>query len=198
MSIKDQLTADLKDAVKSGDNMRKTVIRGALAAMKDAEQRKREDLVKKALKQHGVERPVQSRDDTDESFTEKVAAYDRAMEEALAAEKVEENSVLTNAEQMTTIQKLVKQREDTIADARQAKRDDIAEAEQAEMELLQTYLPKQLSREEIEAEAKAVIAEVKASEPRDMGKVMGPLMQRLQGQADGKLVSEVVRGLLAG
>jgi uncharacterized protein YqeY len=198
MSIKDQLTADLKDAVKSGDNMRKTVIRGTMAAMKDAEQRKREDLVKKALKQHGVERPVQSRDDTDESFAEKVAAYDKAIQEALAAEKVEENSVLTDAEQMATIQKLVKQREDTIADAQQAKRDDIAEAEQAEMKLLQTYLPKQLSREEIEAEAKAVIAEVGASEPRDMGKVMGPLMQRLQGRADGKLVGEVVRGLLAG
>jgi uncharacterized protein YqeY len=191
-SPRDQLTTDLKEAMRSGDDARKTAIRGVLAAFNEAEQRKREDLVKKALKKHNVTRPTNQEDE------EAMAAYGKAVDAALAAEKVDESSALDEAEQLAVIQKLVKQRGDSIADAKQAGRDDIVEAEQAERVMLEGYLPQQLSREEVEAEARAVIAEVDAGDPRDMGKVMGPLMNRLQGRADGKLVSEVVRTLLAG
>jgi uncharacterized protein YqeY len=191
-SPRDQLTTDLKEAMRSGDDARKTAIRGVLAAFNEAEQRKREDLVKKALKKHNVTRPTNQEDE------EAMAAYGKAVDAALAAEKVDESSALDEAEQLAVIQKLVKQRGDSIADAKQAGRDDIVEAEQAERAMLEGYLPQQISREEVEAEARAVIAEVGAGDPRDMGKVMGPLMNRLQGRADGKLVSEVVRTLLAG
>ncbi len=191
-SLRDQLTADLKEAMRSGADARKTAIRGVLAAFNEAEQRKREDLVKKALKKHSVTRPSNQEDE------EAMAAYGKAVDAALAAEKVGENSALDEAEQLAVIQKLVKQRGDSIADAKQAGRDDLVEAEQAERAMLEGYLPQQLSREKVEAEARAVIAEVGAGDPRDMGKVMGPLMNRLQGRADGKLVSEVVRTLLAG
>jgi uncharacterized protein YqeY len=95
------------------------------------------------------------------------------------------------------LQKLVKQRQESIEQAQQAGRSDILAAEGRELELLEAYLPRQMGREELEAQARAVIAEVGAADPRDMGKVMGTLMARVQGRADGKLVSEVVRSLLA-
>jgi hypothetical protein len=190
MSLKEQLQEDLRDAMRGGDPVRKTVIRGLMAAVKEAEQRKREDLVKQALKKHGVQRPV------DESNAAQVAAYQQAFDVALAAEQVESRAALDDGELLGVVQKLVKQRQDSIADAERAGRADIAEAERAEMAILEGYLPQQMTREEIEAEARAVIASVGASSPRDMGKVMGPLMAALQGRADGKLVSEVVRALL--
>ena len=86
MSLKDQLTADLKDAMKSGDTLKKTVVRGARAAIKESEQRKREDLVKKALNKHNVERPHKVSDE------EAMAAYNTAVEAAIEA-LVEERGV---------------------------------------------------------------------------------------------------------
>lgn len=190
MHPKEQLTADLKEAMKSGDAVRRTVIRSTLAAFREAEQRKREDLVKRALKKHNLQRP-------DPSDEEAIAVYVGAVDAALEAEQVDAGSELDESEALSVIQKLVKQRQDSIADAEKAGRADIAQNEQQEMEILQAYLPEQLSREEIEEEARVVIQQVGASGPRDMGKVMGPLMGRLQGRADGKLVSEVVRTLLS-
>ena len=189
MSLKEQLSSDLKEAMKSGDAVRRTVVRSIMVAIKEAEMRQREDLVKKALKQHGVERP--SGDDPDQ-----VAAYEKAVDAALAAEKVDEKSQMGDSDILGTIQKLVKQRQDSIADAEKASRPDIIAAEQAEIVVLEGYLPKQMTREEVEAEARKLIEKTGASSPRDMGKVMGPLMNQLQGRADGKLVSEVVKSLL--
>jgi uncharacterized protein YqeY len=191
MSLRDKLSADLKEAMKSGDAVRKTTIRNVMAALKEAEQRKREELVKQALKKHGIERPT-------ETGEAALAAYQQAVEKVLAAEGVEAKSALDEGEELAAIQRLIKQRQDSIAEAGKAGRQDVAAAEQAELELLQAYLPAQMSREEIEAEARAVIAQVGASGPRDMGKVMGPLMSRLQGRADGKVISDVVRSLLSG
>lgn len=191
MQIKEKLAADLKDAMRSGDAVRRRVIRGVMTAIRESEQRKREELVKKALKKHGVTRPSDEKDEA------ALAAYQKAVEAALEAEKVEANSALDDAEVLAIIQKLVKQRQDSIEEARRGGREDIVAAEQEELEVLRSYLPEQLTREEIEAEARAVIEQVGASGPRDMGKVMGPLMGRLKGRADGKLVSEVVRSLLS-
>jgi uncharacterized protein YqeY len=70
--------------------------------------------------------------------------------------------------------------------------------EEAEMAILQTYLPQQLGRAEVEAAAREVIAEVGAAKLQDIGKVMKPLLARLRGKADGQLVNQVVRELLAG
>ena len=190
MALRDQLQADLKEAMKSGDVARKTTIRGAIASLNEAEQRKREDLAKKALKKHNITKPT----GTEEA---ELSAYQRAVDAALSAEKVEESSMLDALEALSVIQKLVKQRQESIEQANEANRTDIAEAETIELGILEAYLPRQMSREEIEAEAAAIIAEIGAAEVRDMGKVMSPLMERLQGRADGKQVSEVVRLLLA-
>jgi uncharacterized protein YqeY len=96
------------------------------------------------------------------------------------------------------IAKEAKQRRESIVEYQRAGRQDLVEAESAELAILEDYLPRQLSREEIEAEARQVIAEVGASGPRDIGKVMKPLIGKLRGRADGKLVNQVVRELLAG
>lgn len=190
MSLKDQIRDDLKDAMRSKENLRRDVIRGLLAAIKDAEQSQYEDLTARALKKHNVSRPQQQDD-------ESMAAFDAAVSAAVAAEKVEENAVLSDPDVLGVVQKMIKQRQDSIAEAKGAGRTDIAESEQAELDILQHYLPKQMSREEIVAEAQQVIAETGASEMKDMGRVMGPLMEKLKGRADGKLISEVVREQLS-
>ncbi len=191
MSLREQITADLKEAMKSGDALRRTVIRGLVATIRETEQRNREELVKKALQKHNVPRPIESDPVTS-------AEYEKAVQAVIAREDIEAQSTLDEAGILTLVQRLVKQRQESIADAERAGRDDLASAEQREIEVLEAYLPQQMSREEIEAEARALIAEVGASDPRDMGRVMGPLMEKLKGRADGKLISEVVRALLAG
>jgi uncharacterized protein YqeY len=199
MSLKDQLSADLKEAMKSKDSQRVTLIRGIMATLKDVELRKREELTKQAAQKHAVARPTPKGPSADDkaAYEADVAAYSRALDAAVAAEQVDEKMALDEAEVLSAIQKLIKMRQDSIAEAEKAGRKDVADAEGKELAQLQAYLPKQLSREEIEAEARALIAQVGASNARDMGKVMGPLMAKLQGRADGKLISEVVKTLLA-
>ncbi len=96
------------------------------------------------------------------------------------------------------IARQAKQREESIVEFRRGGREDLVAEEEAELAVLRAYLPEQLSREEVEAEARQVIAEVGATSPRDMGKVMKPLLTRLKGRADGALVNQIVRELLAG
>lgn len=190
MSIREQLTEDLKEAMKSGDDVRKTVIRNIRSVIKENEQSGKEALVKKALEKHGVSRPLK------QDNPEELAAYEKAIAAAVEAEKVEEKAVLDEAGVMGVIQKLVKQRQDSIAEAEKANREDIAEAEKEELEILLAYLPVQMSRDEIRAVAQAQIEKTGASDVKEMGKVMGPLMAQLKGKADGKLISEVVKELL--
>jgi uncharacterized protein YqeY len=94
------------------------------------------------------------------------------------------------------LQREVKTRHEAIADAGRAHRNDLAEAAQAELAIVQAYLPAPLAPEEIEALARQAIAATGAAGPQDMGKVMKELMPRVQGRADGKAVNEVVRRLL--
>lgn len=190
MSIREQLQADLKTAMKGGDKVSRTVIRGILTAIKETEQQKREGLVQKALKKHNVSRP-QKQD------AASMAAYNEAIDQAVAAEKVEDNSSLDEGEVLGIVLKLVKQQQDSINEAQGAGREDRVAELNVELEVLEKYLPQQLTREEIVSEAQAMIAQVGAGEPRDMGKVMGPLSAKLKGRADGRLISEVVKELLA-
>jgi uncharacterized protein YqeY len=99
---------------------------------------------------------------------------------------------------LAVIRKEIKSQREAIADAHKANRANLVQESEALIAALEAYLPKQLSREEIAAQARAAIAEVGAAGPADMGKVMKTLQPRLKGLADGKLVSEVVKELLAG
>lgn len=96
------------------------------------------------------------------------------------------------------IARQARQREESIVEFRKGGREDLVAVEEAEMAILRAYLPQQLGRAEIEAEARQVIAEIGASGPSAMGAVMKPLLARLKGRADGRLVNQIVRELLAG
>ena len=93
---------------------------------------------------------------------------------------------------------MIKQRKDSVAAFTQGARMDLADKESAEIAVLQTYLPQRMSHEQITAEVKAIVAELGASGPGDMGKVMGAVKTRLAGKADMADVSKAVKAALAG
>ena len=148
MSLKDKLTEDLKQAMRQGDEQRRSTLRLVMAAIKNAEIEKRREL--------------------------------------------EEGELLA------IIAKEAKQRRESMAEFERGGRQDLVDREEAELQILLAYLPEQLSREEIEAQARQIIEEVGATSPAQMGQVMRRLMPLMQGKADGKLVSQVVKELLAG
>ncbi len=148
MSLKDQITEDMKTAMRAKDMERLGTIRLLQAAMKQKE--------------------------------------------------VDERITLGDAEVVAIVDKLIKQRKDSIAAFEGAGRQDLADKEKAEMAVLQVYLPARLSAEEVAAEVKAIVTELGASGPGDMGKVMGAVKTRLAGKADMGQVSAAVKAALAG
>ena len=108
------------------------------------------------------------------------------------------DAVLTEEELSEVLQKQAKQRIESIEAYQKGDRPDLAEKEQKEREIIEVYLPDQMSEKEIRNLAQETIKEVGAARPQEMGKVMGVLMPKLKGRADGGLVSRVVRGLLNG
>lgn len=103
---------------------------------------------------------------------------------------------MTDEAVMSVLAKGVKQREESIAQFTAAGRAELAAGEQAELDLLKTYLPEQLSEEKVAEIVKAVVAETGATSKKDMGRVMKAVMARVQGQADGKIVSKLVGAAL--
>ena len=152
MSLKDQITEDMKTAMRAKDSERLGTIRLLLSACKQKE--------------------------------------------------VDERITLDDAAVIAIVDKLIKQRKDSIAAFTQAGRQDLADKEAAELAVLQAYLPARLSADEVAAEVKAIVAELGASGPGDMGKVMGKVMgavkSRLAGKADMSQVSAAVKAALAG
>jgi len=104
---------------------------------------------------------------------------------------------LTDTDVVGLIQKLVKQRKESMDIYSQAGRDELADKEQKEMFVLMEYVPKQLTEEEVEEKVKSIIAETGASSMKDMGKVMGLATQRMKGLAEGKTISQIVKNLLS-
>ncbi|HSJ57073.1 MAG TPA: GatB/YqeY domain-containing protein [Anaerolineae bacterium] len=153
MESKEQLSADLKEAMRQQDEVRKRTIRSVIAAIKQAE-------------------------------TELDSQGERV--------KLDEPGVLA------IIARQAKQRQESIVEYQKGGRQDLVADEQAELAILEQYLPTQLSRQEIEEEVRRTIQEVGATGPHDIGKVMRPLMNRLRGRADGQLINTVVREMLAG
>jgi len=150
MSLKEQLQRDLQDAMRKGDEVRKSTLRMLISAIGSAE----------------------------------VAGSER--------------KELSDDQVIGVIGKQVKQRKESIDEFQKANRQDLVDRETAELGVLEEYMPEQMSREEIEAEARTVIEEVGAAGPSDKGKVMSALMPRLAGKAEGREINEVVTGLLAG
>jgi uncharacterized protein YqeY len=143
MSLKDQITADMKSAMKAGDKDRLKVVRLAMAAIKQVEVDKRIEL--------------------------------------------DEAGVLS------VLEKMVKQRRDSVEQFEKGGREDLAALERAEIEVLQEYLPEQLSADEIAALVDDVIAATGAASIRDMGKVMGQIKAKAAGRADMGAVSAAVK-----
>jgi len=147
MTLKEKLTADLKEAMKQGDAVRKETIRALRGAIRNAE-------------------------------------IDRGRE-------------LTDAETLDVIARQAKQRRDSIEQYRKGNRPDLVEQEQRELAVIEAYLPRQLTDDEIAARVDAVIAELGVTDMKGMGAVMKRLTAELKGQADGKRISQVVRQRLS-
>ena len=148
MSLKDQITEDMKTAMRAKDSARLGTIRLLQAAMKQKE--------------------------------------------------VDERVTLDDAAVIAIVDKLIKQRKDSVTAYVQANRQDLADQESSEIKVLEAYLPQRLSPEEIQAAVKAIVAQVGASGPGDMGKVMGAVKTQLAGKADMGQVSAAVKAALAG
>ena len=148
MTLKDQITEDMKTAMRAKDSERLGTIRLLLAALKQKE--------------------------------------------------VDERVVLDDAAVVAIVDKLIKQRKDSLQAFQTAGRTDLADKEAAELKVLEAYLPARMSAEEVLTEVRAVVAEIGAKGPGDMGKVMGVVKTRLAGKAEMSQVSAAVKTALAG
>lgn len=142
-----------------------------------------------------------------ESLKEAMKSKDEAKLRSLRAIKAEiikaktepgAGGELTEAAELKFLQKMVKQRKDSLEIFEKQGRDDLASKEREELAVIETYLPAQLSADDIRAAVKKIITEVGAAGPGDLGKVMGIASKQLAGKADGKTINEVVRAELAG
>jgi uncharacterized protein len=127
----------------------------------------------------------------------------RLLQAAMKQKEVDERITLDDVAVVAIVDKLIKQRKDSIEAFTQANRQDLADKETAEMKVLQAYLPARLSADEVAAEVKTIVAELavelgRAAAPGDMGKVMGAVKARLAGKADMGQVSAAVKAALAG
>ena len=123
----------------------------------------------------------------------------RAIKSAILMEKtsVGAKETLTEAEEVKIIQKMMKQRKDSIAIFTEQNRHDLAEKEQEEVAVLENFLPQQLSAEELQAAVREIIAQTGAASAADLGKVMGQASKQLAGRADGKAIADMVKSLLS-
>jgi uncharacterized protein YqeY len=171
MSLKDQLMQDLKDAMRAGDVTRRDTIRLLRSAISAAEVGKRSAFVDAQLAQ-GADAERLALDDAQFSLSD---------EEVLAV-----------------IQKQAKQRRDSIVEFKKGKRDDLVAVEEAELAIIETYLPRQMTHDEVLAAARQAAADLGVSDISGLGQLMKHLMAELKGKADGRLVNQVVREILSG
>ncbi len=121
----------------------------------------------------------------------------RLLQAAMKQKEVDERVELDDAAVIAIVDKLIKQRKDSITAFEAASRQDLADVEKAEIEVLKVYLPQRMSEAEITAAVQAIVAEVGAAGPGDMGKVMGAVKSQLAGKADMGLVSAAVKAALS-
>ncbi len=121
----------------------------------------------------------------------------RAVKSALLLSKTSGGGVITDEEEVKILQKLVKQRKESVDIYNQQGREDLTKVELEEIEVIEKYLPKMMEEGEIKVGIQGIIAQLGAKGPADMGKVMGAASKNFAGKADNKLVSQLVRDLLA-
>lgn len=123
----------------------------------------------------------------------------RAIKAAILLAKTSEGAggEIKEEDEIKMLQKLVKQRKDSLEIYEQQKREDLAQKEREEIEVIEKFLPKQLSADEVKEILQKIVAETGASSPADMGKVMGAATKQLAGKADGKMIASLVKELLA-
>lgn len=122
----------------------------------------------------------------------------RAIKSAILLEQTSGKGELDEAAELRLLQKLVKQRKDSIAIYQQQNREDLAKSEIEEVAVIEKYMPAMMSENEIRAALTEIITTVGATSPADMGKVMGVASKQLAGKADGRTISELVKKILAG
>lgn len=123
----------------------------------------------------------------------------RAIKSAILLEKTAEGAkdTLSSDDEIKMLTKMAKQRKDSLQVFTEQNRPDLAQKEEEELAIIETFLPKQLSEDEIEEEVKKIVAQVSASGPQDMGKVMGVASKSLAGKADGGLIAATVKKQLS-
>ena len=121
----------------------------------------------------------------------------RMILEAIKQKEIDERIELDDTQVMAVIQKMVKQRKDSISQFSDAGRTDLVEIEEAELEIINNYMPEQLSDEEVESVVDRAINDSGANSMKDMGKLMGMLKPRLQGKADMSIVSQLIKSRLS-
>jgi uncharacterized protein YqeY len=178
-SLLERLNADLKEAMRAGDSLRRDEIRGLLAMLKAEQQTK----LTRALSKRGL--IVQGEHATLSS------------EQQAEVDQLRASSALSDEEEQAVLLQRVKQHRQSIDGFVQGKRPDLVQVEEAQLAVDQTYLPQQLDEAAIEEAVQAAIGESGAQTPRDQGKVMGLLSSRLRGRADMKAVAARVQALLA-
>ncbi|KAA9221181.1 MULTISPECIES: GatB/YqeY domain-containing protein [Aerococcus] len=121
----------------------------------------------------------------------------RMLKGALQKAEIDKEEALTDDEELSILSRELKQRKDSVNEFHEAGRDDLADQTAKEIEIVENYLPKQLSEEEITQAVKEVIDQVGASSMKDFGKVMGTAVAKLKGQADGNQIQKVAKSLLS-
>ena len=150
-------------------------------------------------------KPMDTQEQVESDFKDAMRAGDemrkrtlRMVLSSIKLAEVDKGESLEEPEVLAIIQKEIKSSRESIADAKRGDRADIVTEAEAEIKILEAYLPQPLTQNEIEALAQEAIAEVGAASPKEMGMVMKVLMPRVQGRADGSQVSQTVRQLLTG
>lgn len=128
---------------------------------------------------------------------ETVRSIKKVILEKESSLRAQGQDTLTESQELEVLSQLAKQRRDSIEQYRKAGREDLAEQESQELAILEEYLPKQLSDEEVAAIIDEVITSIGATSAKDMGKVMGPVMQQLKGRADGQKIQAMVKAKLS-
>lgn len=123
----------------------------------------------------------------------------RAIKNAIILAKTEKGAggTISNEKEMQLLQKMLKQRKDSISEFEKANRSDLVQKEKEEMEVIEKYLPAMMSEEDIREAVKKIIAETSATSQKEMGKVMGAASKQFAGKADNGLVSQIVKSLLS-